>query len=1387
MTPRIQIALSLLLLLICPLAAQAKEAPHAVFVIGTPHYNPAGTLPGLAKQLQDNYGWKTTVVSSQTNPEKNPAGLPGLDALDSADLAVFFLRFLTLPEDQLKTMLSYLESGKPVVAFRTTSHAFTYPRDSPLAKWNSGFGKRVTGTEYFIHGAGPTEVTKPADHEILTGVDLSAPRKAAGTLYLAGLPKEATVLLNGTGTFKRTGTVTNGFGTHELKARMTDPVAWTWTNEWGGRVFGTSLGHPRTFDDPNWVRLFLNGIHWAAGQPIPPADSPLAAIEAGPGVNTNYAAAPKKEKPSSTTVSASKKQTGTKSDAGMPPADKGRNPRNKNQRDAKHTSTGKADPEKDPELAKYGIYAENAPNPEKTTPVETTLPLRLAKGDRIAFIGNTLFDRAQEFAYFESFLHLYHPGHELVIRNFAWSADEIDLQPRPDNFATVNQHLTREKIDVIFAAFGFNESFGGLDQIESFRARLATWLIDLKSSAFNGESAPRIVLVSPTANENIDGVPAADLNNERLAAYVEVMREVAAAEKVGFADVFSGTKAALDDPDSDLTLNGVHLLDKGYEVFAEELFQEIYGVSAPDQNEELRQVLIDKNRQYFRRYRPLNTFYYTGGRNKKYGYLDFLPAMRNFEIMTANREARAWEIARGKSFGNEPVDDSNLVPLDEVAESLGANEWLSPADELKAFRVDPRFEVNLFASEEEFPDIACPIQMRWDARGRLWVSCSTTYPHVYPGREPDDKIVILEDTDNDGKADKSTVWADDLHIPLSFELYRDGIFVSEEPHLSLIRDTDGDGKADTREFVSTGYGTEDSHHALHDFVWTPDGELLFRESIFHNSQVETPYGPIRAKNSAWFQLRPASQKLVSFGAYPNTNPWGVTFDDWGQHVASHPIYASAFHATNPPYPEQHPRANGIPAYSGVCGHEFVDFPSWPEEMQGGFVKVRYKPTNRVEFHKWVEKGDHFTEEYVGDIIFSENLSFIPVDLKYGPRGAMYVCDWYNPIKGHAQYSLRDPRRDRKSGRIWRIVPKGARLEDPPKVAGASIPELLDNLKRPEYRHRYRTRRELRDRHAPAEVAAGLDKWVADLDASSDRFRHHQVEALWLYRSIGESRPELLADVLACDHHLARAAATRFLRYPSGDTGRPLWQSGLVGNGLSLEDTLAHLEKRANDENGIVRLEAVIAASYIGTRGALEAITGVFDHEMDTHLAYATTCVLGAESLVSHWKGDDEFLTAHPKLAAFVAAEPGESPIEKSFAKPTSADKKFDAQPGLATVEISCIPERLLYDRTKFEVKAGQPVKLIFTNPDATQHNLVIVEPGALEEIGMAGNEMAKDPAGLSKGFLPDSPKILHHTSLLNPDTGEILRFHAPKKPGIYPYLCTFPGHWIVMKGEMVVK
>ena len=439
------------------------------------------------------------------------------------------------------------------------------------------------------------------------------------------------------------------------------------------------------------------------------------------------------------------------------------------------------------------------------------------------------------------------PDRRLTVRNLAWSADEVGLQPRPQNFADVEQHLVHEKADVVFAAYGFNESFAGVAGLPAFKAKLTALVAGLKSKAFNGRSAPRVVLVSPAANENVSGVAAADLNNARIKLYADAVREVAAEQKVGFVDVFEPTREAA----AGLTHDGCTLTAKGHALLAEALFKAAVGETPPAVKPAIRDAVLDKDRQFFRRYRPVNTFYYTGGRNRDYGYLDFLPAMRNFDLMVANRDRRIWDLAQGKAVPAK-ADDANVPPLPKAVEGRGVNEWLPAKEELKAFKVDPRFEVNLFAGEEQFPEIANPIQMRWDSRGRLWVSCSNTYPHVYPGNEPNDKLVILEDTDGDGKADKCTVFADKLNIPLSFEFGDGGVYVSEQPHLVFLKDTDGDGKADERRVVLTGFGTEDSHHALHDFTWTPDGDLLFRESVV----------PPLAGGDALRPRPPAEQRLV---------------------------------------------------------------------------------------------------------------------------------------------------------------------------------------------------------------------------------------------------------------------------------------------------------------------------------------------------------------------------------------------------------------------------------------------------------------------------------------------------------------------------------------------
>ncbi|HYF35760.1 MAG TPA: plastocyanin/azurin family copper-binding protein, partial [Prosthecobacter sp.] len=533
----------------------------------------------------------------------------------------------------------------------------------------------------------------------------------------------------------------------------------------------------------------------------------------------------------------------------------------------------------------------------------------------------------------------------------------------------------------------------------------------------------------------------------------------------------------------------------------------------------------------------------------------------------------------------------------------------------------------------------------------------------------------------------------------------------------------------------------------------------------HHSQVETPYGPVRARDSSFFRYTPASGRLLAFGSYMSTNPWGITFDDWGFHVGSHPVFASAVHALNAPYPDLHvPAGSYFPAYSGTCGHEFMTSQHWPENLRGHFMRARYKPTNEIELHQWIEQDTHFEEKKVGIVFQSTNLSFIPVDMNQGPDGAMYVCDWYNPVKGHMQYSLRDTRRDKRSGRIWRITAKGRPLEEAPKIAGEPIPALLELLKSDNYRTRYLAKAELRERK-PKEVQTAISIWMKNEMKRDPPAPQVLAETLWLSHNIivlNEARKSK-------DHHL-RAVAAREMRWQPPQS----YLSGLI-------------KMFANDTTGLVRIEAAISASYIGTPEALEAALDLLKHPMDSYLTYALRTALDSHTLKPLWQGNDEFAAKHPELVKFLAESEPKKPAQMARRKKAGKGDPFDAQPGITNITIKSIPERLLFDVREFKVKAGAPVKLTFDNPDVTPHNLVIVQPGAADEVGMAGNEMAKLTDGMAKGFLPESPKILHHTKLLMQGEDETLRFKAPNAPGRYPYICTFPGHWLVMKGEMVVE
>jgi type 1 glutamine amidotransferase len=258
----------LLVLIALASVGQEKRKPLVVFVTGDHEYSSEQTMPLIAAMLEKNYSMNVKVLKSHPDQDAEE-NIPGLEALEKADLAVFFLRWRRLPAEQVKYIESYLDSGKPVVGFRTSTHAFNYPPGHPLEKWNA-FGEFALGSPPGWGGKAnhthcghscSTDVTvipEAKAHPILAGVDPSFHVKSWLYKVLPDYPaKGATWLLMGKAV------------NSERPNFEDNPVAWTWQTQKGAKVFATTLGHPEDFKVEGFQRLVVNGIHWALGKPAP--------------------------------------------------------------------------------------------------------------------------------------------------------------------------------------------------------------------------------------------------------------------------------------------------------------------------------------------------------------------------------------------------------------------------------------------------------------------------------------------------------------------------------------------------------------------------------------------------------------------------------------------------------------------------------------------------------------------------------------------------------------------------------------------------------------------------------------------------------------------------------------------------------------------------------------------------------------------------------------------------------------------------------------------------------------------------------------------------------------------------------------------------------------
>ncbi|MBI3862782.1 MAG: HEAT repeat domain-containing protein [Planctomycetia bacterium] len=876
--------------------------------------------------------------------------------------------------------------------------------------------------------------------------------------------------------------------------------------------------------------------------------------------------------------------------------------------------------------------------------------LELKKGDHVCIIGNTLAERMQHDGWLETLIHARFPQHELVFRNLGYSGDEIELgkRLRSMDFGTPDQWLaasapvpqpkklspkdevaenrferTNTKADVIFAFFGYNESFAGEAGLGKFRQDLEAFIQHTLSQQYNGTSVPKLVLFSPIAQEplndpDLPGKQAVAAANARIGKYAAAMKEVAAAKGVLFVDLFGPTSEAYRaQPSPRLTINGIHLNEAGDKFVGMAIAQALFGPALknvqPPELERLRRAVNDKNFYWFNRYRTTDGFSTYGERaflkfsegpggygegRSNYGTVQ--RELEVLDVMTANRDRRVWAAAQG---GDLKVEDDNLPPFFPVISNKpgplegGAHIYLGGEQAIEKMKVHPGMKISLFASEEQFPELVNPVQMAFDGKGRLWVAAWHTYPHWKPTEPMDDKLLILEDTNGDGRADVCKTFAGDIHNPTGFEFWNGGVIVAQGPDLLFLRDTNGDDKYDVKVRLLHGLDTADTHHTANSFVLDPGGALYFQEGTFHHTQVESPWGPPRrVANGAVFRYEPRAQKFDVYVSFGFANPHGHAFDRWGQDFVYDGTGAQPYHAvlfsSSVDFPHKHAQPPQVyKQRTRPCsGVEFLTSRHFPEEFQGNLLVNNVIGDQGILRYKVSDKDSSFAAVEADPIVMSSDPNFRPADVEIGPDGAIWFTDWNNPIIGHMQHNLRDPSRGRTHGRVYRVQYDGRELLKAPAIAGEPTDRLLELLKSPEDRVRSRARIELSGRPT-REVIANLEKWLANLDAGSPEYEHQRLEGLWLHQNHNVVSESLLKQVLKSRDFRARAAATRVLSAWRDRVGSPL-------------ETLQAL---VNDEHPRVRLQAIWALSFFTGPDAAKAGEIVVEslvHAQDDYLKFA---------------------------------------------------------------------------------------------------------------------------------------------------------------------------------------
>ena len=635
--------------------------------------------------------------------------------------------------------------------------------------------------------------------------------------------------------------------------------------------------------------------------------------------------------------------------------------------------------------------------------------------------------------------------------------------------------------------------------------------------------------------------------------------------------------------------------------------------------ETLRAAVNDKSWVHLQDYRMVNGWYVYGGR-RTWDTETFPREFVKLRNMAAVRDRYVWDIAQEKKVAPAP-DDSNtgelFTPetrfgLVKYSESPEGPRILSPEQFIASCTVPPGFEIKLFADEKQFPELAKPVQLGFDAKGRLWLTTMPTYPMWKPGDpKPADKILILEDTNRDGKADKCTTFYDKLLCPTGFEFWNGGVLVVDQPRLIFLKDTDRDDQADEVVHLIDGWATQDTHHTINAFEFGPGGLLYMLEGVSMSTTVETPWGPFRNFGSSGsYVLDPRSLTVRHFNTPGYGNPWCYVFNDWGQGFCGDgtganqhwdtPLSGAQYRGRkglNPVFPTESMRP--------VVGSEFLVSRHFPDDVQGQFIYACVINTNGMPRWTFSNDGGGYLGTRVRhdpsdpktafDLIKSTDKHFRPVDPHIGPDGALWFGDWANPLIGHMQYSQRDPNRDHKNGRIYRLVFKDKPLLTPVTQFEKSETELLDQLRTYEWRHPLRSLR-----RAPGPARGRRPARDQSLGRPS-RPGRQRLRPAPLRGPLGP------AGVPRGGPRAARSGARRpHARRPRGR------RAGRVGAGRTASQAQALLIAAAGDEHPRVRTEACRALSFFATPEAIAAVLKALRKGSDYWVQYTAEAGAGGQ-------------------------------------------------------------------------------------------------------------------------------------------------------------------------------